>query len=77
MASSLFIVFEGIDGSGKSTLAKLLAESLESLGIAYESTFEPGESAPGGLIRDMLQGKQKKWLSKLRVIEKQEQRPLV
>lgn len=43
------IAFEGIDGSGKSTQARLLSASLGAL-----LTFEPGDTALGGLLRDLL-----------------------
>lgn len=47
----MFVSLEGIDGSGKSTQAKLLAEDL---GEGTVSAREPGGTAAGELIRDLL-----------------------
>jgi len=49
-----FIVFEGIDGTGKSTQLKLLEERLVSLGYDVVSTREPGGTAVGEKIRELL-----------------------
>jgi dTMP kinase len=51
-----FVVLEGPDGSGKSTQAKLLAEALEKDGRAVTLTREPGGTALGERIREMLLG---------------------
>jgi len=46
------IVFEGIDGAGKSTQARLLAESLESAGLAVLQTREPTDGPHGRRLRE-------------------------
>lgn len=50
----LFITFEGIDGCGKSSQIDLAAEYLESQGIEYIKTRDPGGTALGGKIREIL-----------------------
>jgi dTMP kinase len=51
---SIFITLEGPDGSGKSTQAKLLAEKVSALGLDVLLTREPGGSAIGDQIRQVL-----------------------
>jgi dTMP kinase len=49
-----FLVFEGIDGSGKSTLIKGLQKELSERQISFVTTREPGGTALGDEIRQML-----------------------
>ncbi len=51
----MLICIEGIDGSGKSTLAKQLADSLQKDGHTVVLTKEPGGSALGKQLREILQ----------------------
>jgi dTMP kinase len=49
-----FIVFEGIEGSGKTTQARLLADWLAAHGVAHLLTREPGGTAIGETVRQLL-----------------------
>lgn len=49
-----FLAFEGLDGSGKSTLIQGLKNEFEKQGLAYIISREPGGSAMGTEIRQML-----------------------
>ncbi len=51
---SLFITFEGPDGSGKSTQINLVAAHLTRLGYEVLCTREPGGTAIGDQIRQVL-----------------------
>ncbi len=50
----LFITFEGLDGCGKSTQMELLSSALRDHGYVVLVTREPGGTALGEAIRDML-----------------------
>jgi dTMP kinase len=50
-----FITFEGTEGCGKSTQVQRLAARLESLGIPFLLTREPGGTSIGESIRELLQ----------------------
>ena len=53
-ARGKFITFEGLDGSGKSTQVDKLARSLRAHGNSVTVTREPGGTATGEKIRDVL-----------------------
>jgi dTMP kinase len=50
----MFITFEGLDGSGKSTQAELLAEAVRGTGLDVMTTREPGGTALGEHVRELL-----------------------
>jgi dTMP kinase len=50
----MFVTFEGLDGSGKSTQAELLRRRLEADGREVVATREPGGTALGEGIRELL-----------------------
>ncbi|MBO1901626.1 dTMP kinase [Leucobacter weissii] len=52
--SGLFITFEGGDGAGKTTQVELLAERLAERGLEVVRTREPGGTALGAALRDLL-----------------------
>lgn len=49
-----FITIEGTDGAGKSTQRSIIVEHLESVGIPCIATREPGGTALGESIRQLL-----------------------
>lgn len=49
-----FITFEGIDGAGKSSHVEWLAERLRERGLTVQMTREPGGTALGEKLRDLL-----------------------
>ena len=55
MSRGAFITFEGSEGCGKSTQVKRLALRLEQTGLRVLITREPGGTAIGEKIRDLLQ----------------------
>ncbi len=58
MKKSLFITFEGGDGSGKSTQINKVKEFLEGKGVNVLLTREPGGSAVGEKIREIILDKE-------------------
>lgn len=52
--SGKFITFEGIDGAGKSSHVEWLAELLRQRGLVVQVTREPGGTALGEKLRDLL-----------------------
>jgi dTMP kinase len=55
MARGIFITFEGTEGCGKSTQVQRLAARLKQSGVPFLLTREPGGTAIGETIRDLLQ----------------------
>lgn len=54
MAEGVFISFEGVDGAGKTTQVELLAQFWRERGREVVQTREPGGTALGKRIRQML-----------------------
>src|SRR5205807_7052326 len=50
-----FITFEGSEGCGKSTQVQMLAKRLQTAGVPFLITREPGGTAIGESIRELLQ----------------------
>ncbi len=55
MGRGVFITFEGTEGCGKSTQVQRLAARLQQSGVSFLLTREPGGTAIGETIRDLLQ----------------------
>jgi len=53
-SGGLFITIEGIEGSGKTTLARLIGEYLTKAGRKVVITAEPGGSAVGDAVREIV-----------------------
>lgn len=53
-SNGVFVVFEGGDGVGKSTQSALLADRLRAEGQDVVVTFEPGDTAAGRQIRQIV-----------------------
>ena len=62
-ARGRFITFEGGEGCGKSTQLRLLAAALEERGFSVLALREPGGTAVGERIREMLLAKESDGLS--------------
>ena len=54
MAEGKFITFEGVEGSGKTHQLGLLKSELERLGVPHIFTLEPGGTAFGQELREVL-----------------------
>jgi dTMP kinase len=54
MANSLFLSLDGLDGSGKSTQCRLLAGWLRGRGREVTECADPGGTAVGTVIRELL-----------------------
>lgn len=54
MSRGLFITFEGLDGSGKTTQLKRLVSWLQKRGVEPVVTRQPGGTATGDRIRELL-----------------------
>ncbi len=54
LSQPVFIAFEGVEGCGKSTQIRLLAERLSRESRPHLITREPGGSALGDALRDLL-----------------------
>lgn len=52
-----YIAVEGVDGAGKSTVARELAQALRQRGHSVTDVREPGGTAAGELIREIVLGR--------------------
>lgn len=53
-ATGLFVAFEGVEGAGKGTQIEMLERHLRDAGLRVLVTREPGGTAPGEKIRELL-----------------------
>jgi dTMP kinase len=51
---NLFVSLDGLDGTGKSTQCRLLAAWLRGRGLEVQECTDPGGTAVGGVVRDLL-----------------------
>jgi dTMP kinase len=56
MARGLFLSLDGVDGAGKTTQGRLLADWLRQKGHTVVECRDPGGTAVGTVIRDLLLG---------------------
>jgi dTMP kinase len=54
MPHGLFLSLDGLDGTGKSTQCRLLADWLRGRGYTVTTCADPGGTAAGDVIRDLL-----------------------
>ena len=54
MTEPLFLSFDGLDGSGKSTQCQRLVDRLRSLGVTVTHAIDPGGTALGAKLREIL-----------------------
>jgi len=54
MTRGLFLSLDGLDGTGKSTQCRLLADWLRIRGLTVTECADPGGTAIGDIIRDLL-----------------------
>jgi dTMP kinase len=54
VSAGAFVVLEGGEACGKSTQVPLLAERLRARGLEVVTTFEPGATATGAVVRRLL-----------------------
>jgi dTMP kinase len=54
MSRAAFIVLDGLDGTGKSTQCRMLADRLRAVGHDVTCCVDPGGTALGGQLRELL-----------------------
>lgn len=60
LKKAFFITLEGAEGSGKSTVIKFLSAYFRKQGLSFKVFYEPGSTAVGNKIRDILLDKKNK-----------------